>query len=193
MTTNEIAAEVQAGEIGYLPLWEAVQRFVYGRAYRWMVLNNPGGVTADDLQQCAFLALVETVENWDPLRGGFLTLYNLKLGTVFLEAAGLRSKRDPLRGALSLDAPLTDDENLTLADILEDPAAEAEIDNVAEQDFRQRRRKALQAALSTLPEAQRAAVVGWCCYDQKVDKQAYSAGIRALRCPAVSQGLREFL
>lgn len=194
MTTNEIAVGVQAGQADILQLWEAVRGFSYDRAYRWV----RNGVTIDDLQQCAFLALVETVGSWDCDRGAFLTLYGLKLQAAFTEAAGLRTerdKRDPLRTAVSLDAPLTDDEGdpLTLSDVIPDPAAMAAINSVAELDFQRRRHSALEKALARLPEAQRAAVVGRCCYGRRVDASAYNAGMRALRHPSISQELRQYV
>lgn len=199
MGTNELAAKVQAGEMGYLPLWAAVRWFAHDRAYRWASLNSVGGVTVEDLDQCAFLALMETVESWGAGRGGFLTLYGLKLRTAFLEAAGLRTQRDrqdPLRTAVSLDAPLVNedgDADATLADVLEDPSAAAEIDDVVERDFRERRREALAAALATLPADQRVAVVGRCCYGKKTDRRAYNAGLKVLRRPDISRPLMEFL
>jgi len=198
MTTNGIAAEVKAGQTGYLELWEAVRRFVHDQSYRWAAaLNGLGGVDNEDLQQTAFLALLEAVEGWESEKGAFLTIFGLKLKTAFSEATGLRTKRDrqdPLQAAVSLDAPLAGDEGaLTLADTLEDPSAAAEIDGVAERDFQQRRREALAAALATLPEAQRAAVVGRCCCGQKVEQRAYSAALRALRHPRISQQLMRFL
>ena len=194
MTTNEIAAGVQGGQADYLQLWEAVRGFVHDRAYRWARALN--GVTIDDLQQCAFLALVETVGSWDKDRGAFLTLYGLKLQAAFTEAAGLRTerdKRDPLRTAVSLDTPLTDNEadSLTLSDVIPDPVAA--IDTVAELDFQQRRHNALEKALARLPEAQRAAVVGKCCYGRRVDASAYNAGMRALRHPSISRELRQYV
>ena len=57
-----------------------------------------------------------------------------------------RDKRDPIHHALSLDAPLTDSESgedLTLADVIEDPYAAAEVEAVAELDY--------QAAEETSP------------------------------------------
>lgn len=199
MTTNEIAAAVQAGQAGQLELWDAVWRFAHDRAYRWAAaLNGLGGVTVEDLDQCAFLALAETLEAWDPERGAFLTLYGLRLKTAFSEAAGLRTqrtKRDPLQAALSLDAPLTDDSGdpFVLTDIVPDPAAEAAVDAVAELDFRRRRHEAIEAALAALPAEQRAAVVGRHYYGQRVSMRAYTAGLKALRYPSVARKLREFL
>lgn len=35
MTTDEIAAAVQAGQAARLDLWEAVRRFAYRKAHRW--------------------------------------------------------------------------------------------------------------------------------------------------------------
>lgn len=67
MTTDQIAAAVQAGQADRLELWEAVRRFAYGRAYRWIrATEGRGGVTVEDFMQCAFLALVAALEAWDP-------------------------------------------------------------------------------------------------------------------------------
>ncbi len=199
MTANEAAAAVQAGKTGYLELWEAVRRFAHDRAYRWAAaLNGLGGVTVEDLEQCAFLALMKTVEGWDASKGAFLTLYGLRLKTAFSEAAGLRTqrtRRDPLQAALSLDAPLTDDDgdSFSLADIVLDPAAETAIEAAALRDFQQRRHKTIEVALAAIPVDQRAAVVGRHYYGRKVDMRAYNAGLRALRYPSVARGPREFL
>lgn len=198
MTTNEIAAAVQAGQADCLELWTSVRRFAYDRAYRWArATDGRSGMELEDFMQCAFLALVEAMESWDRGKGAFLTLYGLKLKTAFTEAAGLRTERDkhdPLRTAVPLDAPLTDNDGdpFTLSDIVPDPAAVAAINDVAELDFQQRRRKSLEMALATLPAAQRAAVVGKYCYGQKTDTWACNAGLRALRHPAISRRLKQY-
>lgn len=199
MSTDQIAAAVQAGQADRLELWEAVRRFAYGRAYRWIrATEGRGGVTVDDLMQCAFLALVAALEAWDPAPGSFITLYGLKLKAAFTEATGQRTKRDqldPLEHALSLDVPLTDGEGepFTLADVVEDPAAVSAFVDIEERDRRARLHKALRTALQALPEAQRAAVVGFFAHGQRTDTKARSAGLRALRSPAVSRSLRVFL
>ena len=200
MTTDEIAAAVQAGQADRLELWEAVRRFAYGRAYRWCkAAEGRGGVELDDLMQCAFLALVEALETWDPKAGAFITLYGLKLKAAFTAATGQRTKRDqldPLEQALSFDAPLTDSESgdlFTLADVIEDPAAVVAFVDIEERDRQARLHKALCTALQWLPEAQRTAVVGFFIHGQRTDTKARNAGLRSLRSPAVSRTFRAFL
>lgn len=199
MTTNDIAAAVQAGQADCLELWAAVRRFAHDWAYRWAwATEGRSGMLLEDFMQCAFLALVGALEGWDSKSGSFLTWYGLRLKSAFAEAAGLRTERDkhdPLRTAVPLDAPLTDNDGdpFTLSDIVPDPAAVAAINNVAELDFQQRRRKALEMALATLPEGQRAAVVGKYCYGRKTDTRACNAGLRALRHPAISRHLKQYV
>ena len=141
-TTSEIAAAVREGHADMLVLWAAVRRFVHDRAFRWCrALEGRGGCTVDDLMQCAFLALLAALEDWDPSAGSFLTWYGFFLQGAFTEAAGQRTKRerqDPLQWAVSLDMPLVDSEGdaLLLEDVVEDPAAEEEFCVVEELDRR---------------------------------------------------------
>lgn len=200
MTTDQIAAEVQAGQADRLELWEAVRRFAYGRAYRWSrAVRGRGGAELEDLVQASFLALLEALETWDPEAGAFLTLYALKLRAAFTETTGQRTQRDkldPLEGALSLEAPLTDSESgevFTLVDVLADPAAEAPFVDVEERDRRDRLHRDMCAALGTLPEPQRAAVVGYFLHGQRTDAKDRNAALRALRNPRVSIRLRAYL
>ena len=110
MTTNEIAAAVQAGQADRLELWEAVRRFAYDRAYRWCrAMEGRGGMVLEDYIQVAFLALLNALESWDPAAGEFNTWFGLKLKGAFTEAVGMRTqrdKRDPIHHALSLDCLL---------------------------------------------------------------------------------------
>ena len=93
MTTDQIAAAVQAGQADRLELWEAVRRFAYGRAYRWIrATEGRGGVTVEDLMQCAFLALVAALEAWDPASGAFITMFAYKIKSAFTEAIGQRTR-----------------------------------------------------------------------------------------------------
>ena len=197
MTTNEIAAAVQSGQADRMELWEAVRRFSYDRAYRWYrAMEGRGGMVLEDYIQVAFLALLEALESWDPAAGAFLTWYGLKLKGAFTEAAGMRTqrdKRDPIHHALSLDMPLNGEigEDLTLADVIEDPRSEEEIEAVAELDYQQRRKQALATALDGLTEDQRRAVVLRHCHGLTVDQTADRMGItRATARAAEQKGLR---
>lgn len=210
MTTNEIAAAVQAGQADRLELWEAVRRFAHDRAYRWCrAMDGRAGMVLEDYIQVAFLALLDALEGWDPAAGAFLTWYSLKLKGAFTEAVGMRTqrdKRDPIHHALSLDAPFMDSESgesLTFADILEDPAASEEIAGIAERDFQDRRRMAVRRAVDSLQEQQRQAVVLRYCYGLSLDQTAARMstsraavrvaehkGLRLLRHPMNSRELR---
>ena len=198
MEASKIAAAVQAGQADRLELWEAVRRFAYDRAYRWCrAMEGCGGMVLEDYIQVAFLALLEALESWDPAAGAFLTWYGLKLKGAFTEAAGMRTqrdKRDPIHHALSLDAPLTDNESgedLTLADVIEDPYAAAEVEAVAELDYQRRRTQALATALDGLTEDQRRAVVLRHCHGLTLDQTAARMGTtRATARAAEQKGLR---
>lgn len=198
MTTNEIAAAVQSGQADRMELWEAVRRFSYDRAYRWYrAMEGRGGMMLEDYIQVAFLALLDALESWDPTVGAFNTWFGLKLKGAFTEAVGMRTqrdKRDPIHHALSLDAPLTDSEigeDLTLADVIEDPYAAAEVEAVAELDYQQRRKQALAKALDSLAGDQRRAVVLRHCHGLTVDQTADRMGTtRATARAAEQKGLR---
>lgn len=199
MEASKIAAAVQAGQADRLELWEAVRRFAYDRAHRWCrAMEGRGGMVLEDYIQVAFLALLEALESWDPAAGAsFLNWYDLKLKGAFTEAVGMRTqrdKRDPIHHALSLDAPLTDNESgedLTLADVIEDPYAAAEVEAVAELDYQRRRTQALATALDGLTEDQRRAVVLRHCHGLTLDQTAARMGTtRATARAAEQKGLR---
>lgn len=200
MTNEEVAAAIQAGDIGHLlQLWEQVRRFAVKQAGRWCrALGDRAGVTQEDLTQCAFLALLDALSGYDPDGGSFIGWYAMSLKTAFTEACGVRTQRDrqdPVRSALSMDAPLTDTEGdpFTLADVTEDPAAEAAIQSVEELDRMQRLHDALESAISTLPEDQQTAIREKYYRGGAADTRTVNAALRALRHPRISWKLREYL
>ena len=120
MTNEGLARRIQQGERDLLlQLWEQVQRYAHDRAYKWFrATNGRGGQTVQDLEQEAFLALLEALEGWDEKAGPFLPWYSLRLKATFTAATAQRTQRDrkdPLQDCLSLDAPLTDREGNPLA------------------------------------------------------------------------------
>lgn len=154
MSNEELATLIQAGERDkLLELWGQIRRFALQQARRWAYLGR-GGVTLEDLEQAAFLALMEALEGWKPEAGSFLTWYGLWLKAEFTQATGQRTKRerlDPLDMAESLDIPLGESEEFTLCDAIADPQAESAIETVGEWD-------ALHRAVEHLPEVLRKTV-----------------------------------
>lgn len=200
MTNEEVAMLAQSGnEKSVLLLWERVKYFAKKQAGRWIAAwDGIGGIVLDDLMQCAFLALLDALDSWKPTGGSFIGWYALRLKTAFTVAYGQRTQRDrldPLQTALSMDAPLTDDgEHLfTLSDVIEDPAAEAAIQNVEEQDRLHHLHEIMLEALATLPEDQRDAIVQRYYMDGKADSKAHNAALRALRHPSISGALKEYI
>lgn len=157
MTNEELVALIQAGDREKLAeLWDQVERFVALQAHRRIVLTNGlGGVTAEDLSQSGYIALVVAADSYDPEAGcSFIGWLALALKNAFAEAGGYRtSKRDPLQGAASLDTPLEDSEG-TWADLQEDPAAAQALQDVEDGIWRKQLREALAAALTELPDNQ---------------------------------------
>lgn len=95
MTTDEIAAAVQAGEADILELWRAVERFVWKMARRKIAsLDGKRGVDVFDLAQVGFISMLEALNRFDAAKGGsFIGQLSMSLKTGFAEATGSRTAR----------------------------------------------------------------------------------------------------
>lgn len=163
MTNEELVERVQAGERDTLPvLWAQVERFVARQAWRRLILSGGlGGVEFEDLYDSGYIALVAAADTYDPAAGcsfiGWLSLY---LKTAFAETGGYRSRKqalDPLHRAGSLDAPPgNDEEDGTVIDIQEDPAAAQDFRELEHRIYIEQLHDALEAAMKTLPASDRA-------------------------------------
>ena len=197
MTTDKIAAAVQAGDSDILELWQAVERFAKKQALRWCrAWEGRGGIVFDDLMQASFLALLDALGSWKPDGGSFIGLYAMKLKTAFAAVYGQRTereRRDALQSAISLETPLEDsNEELTVADTVPDPAAELAFDDVAAADMACRLHDALENALSTLPQEQADALRMKYFEGLQADAKTCQKGLRALRHPSISRELKQF-
>ncbi|MDR1206730.1 MAG: hypothetical protein LBL26_14820, partial [Peptococcaceae bacterium] len=80
-----------------------------------------------DLVQESFFSLLDAVEVYDPKSGfSFLTYTNFPLKNRFAAATRMLTpaqRKEPLSRAMSLDKPLPNAEDLTLADVTEDHSA----------------------------------------------------------------------
>lgn len=199
MSNEEVAVLAQSGnEKSVLLLWERVKYFAKKQAGRWIAAwEGRGGVTLDDLQQCAFLALLDALESWRPDGGSFIGWYALRLKAAFTAAYGQRTQRDrldPLQTATSLETPLDGyDDDLTLGDTIEDPEAMSAMETVEEIDRLHHLHDIMQEVIETLPEDQRDAIVEKYYRGGKADSKAHNAALRSLRHPSRSKALKEYL
>lgn len=135
MTNEELAAAIKAGDTAlYADLWERVKRIIWRRANSFCAacdgLCASHGVTAEDLEQCGYLALVDAVNAWTPDSGyRFTTFLNFHMKRQFkaaLDGGRRRQSKDLLNYCGSLDEPTGEDsESGTVGDFVpsdpEDP------------------------------------------------------------------------
>ena len=188
MTSEELARRIQQGERDLiLQLWEQVRRYAHDRAYKWhRATGGRGGVTLDDLEQEAFIALLEALEGWDEKAGKFLTWYDLRLKSAFTAATAQRTQRDrkdPLQDCLSLDAPLTDREGnpFTLEDTIPDQRAEDDLNAVEERD----RQAAIRRVLDSLQAEQRRVILLRYYHDTTREQTAQRLHLTRARAAAI--------
>ena len=162
MTDEELVVRIQAGELDRLPeMWKQVSNFVDMQAgKRARALYGFGGVTAEDLYQSGYIALVNAIDSYKIGGGmpfiGWLALY---LKRAFAEAGGFKYSRcahDPLHRAGSLDAPFQVGEGkpVTLIDTLPDTCADQDLQDVEDRVWLEQLRAALDTALAELPDKQ---------------------------------------
>lgn len=208
MTNEQLAEAIQTGDRSkILPLWEQVRRYAHDRAYKWFrATNGRGGQTVQDLEQEAFLALLEALEGWDEKAGPFLPWYSLRLKAAFTAATMQRTKRDmkdPLESALSLDASLLDgeDDPFILADVVADPRAEQDMENLEEIE----RQESVRRVVNSLSEEQRRVILLRYFHNMTREQTAQrlhltktvanaieQKALRVLRHPSRSKNLRQF-
>ena len=106
--TNEIAKAVRDGAADILTLWDSIRQFAVVEANRWArAFDGRSGVTSEDLEQVAFIALLAAIERWEPARGAFNTAFGYYLKQAFAQATSVRTerlRRDPINNSpASLD------------------------------------------------------------------------------------------
>lgn len=200
MSNEELAVLIQDGDNArILELWQQCNAFIWKQARREIYrLEGRRGVDVNDLAQSGFLAMLDAAKSFDANAGfAFMTWLGFKIKTAFQEAAGCRTKRqmmEPIDSAVSLETPLTDEENGdVLGDLIIDTAAELAFDEVSEADTAQCLHKVLETALDALPEPQKTAIVQRYYMDEKADSKALNAALRTLRRPEINRTLREYL
>lgn len=167
MTNEELALAIQAGDQSKVQeLWEQTKKLLYSLVNRRYAVLELSGDTAsvdrEDLQQAAFLALVEAIKYYDPEKGYQFTAYlTAACKTEFNEAiyGGVTRKTmcDPAHSAISANTPIFEDENAaTIEDMIAD-----ERDGIADAEeriFAQERHECIEKVLSSLPDEPKQAI-----------------------------------
>lgn len=160
MTNEELAAAIKAGNTAlYADLWEQVKKIILTRAKRFCVLCDglcaSHGVTAEDLEQCGYLALVDAVNAWTPDSGyRFTTFLNLHMKRQFraaLDGGKRRTAKDLLNCCDSLDKPTGEDEDGgTLGDLVPDQDALNDLEDAEDRVFHEQLREEVYSCLDTM-------------------------------------------
>ena len=165
MTNEELAKRIKNGEQELISaLWEQntglIYKFAYNLFAKYQDRCNSSGVEPDDIVQCAFFALCDAVQTYDPESGFKLVTYmRFPLLNHFRALVGLRSsKRDPLNLCGSLNEAYGEDSDLELIDLQADPNSTEPFENVIDDLFQSELRGALEKAIDKLP-ANRAAII----------------------------------
>lgn len=179
-----------------LQLWEQVKRFARMIAARILYAGKRAGAEMDDFMQAAFLAMLDAAEYFDVnVEGSFITVYKWFLLRYFRKLTGLISNSNsvnPTIAAVSLDAPVGEEQDTTLGELIEDVNAE----NPADAAESRLLRKTIMEAVETLPPEQQEVIIDHFFYGlplDAVDKKQYGKALRALRKPEISNKLRGFL
>ena len=162
MTNEELCARIQNGERDLLEeLLTANKGMANKIAYRYLPsAERNGGLDIDDLRQAARLGLMLAVDAWDAERGEFIDLAAQYMRKEIRAALGIRTSKERIENSgrtCSLFAKVSDEDNTELIELVpddscEDPQRAAEIADT---------RRCVREVVETLPEKQRAAIVGF--------------------------------
>lgn len=127
---------------------------VYKLARRYAYIDT--AVDMDDLTQAGFIGLIEAEQTYDPTKGkswaGWAAYY---IRREMREATGINSTRERAHlRAVSLDEPISDDDDVTRLDNLADESLPAADDGIIMDE----RRAAVRAAMSRLEPSRREVV-----------------------------------
>ena len=162
MTNEELVFSIQKGNHDYIEqLWKQCYGFIRQQAIRWAkAWEKRSDFDAEDLTQAGFIALCGAVQGYQEGGGSFIGYLAFYLKTEFTKIVGRteRQQKDPLNGAVSLDAPAYNDpdSDVTIGETI--PCDEAGFDEVEDGLFNQQLGALLNQAMEELPEKQRKAI-----------------------------------
>lgn len=161
-TNEELALLIQSGNTNAIaPLWENVKRFAYQLTFRFFDRSRKvcasSGVTLEDLQQEAFLAVLDAAGDYKENKEYKFTSYlHYHLKNHFMVAIGKHTQAvKPLNYSSSLDETIPGTEGLTFCDIIPDPDSNRGFEVVENREYIREMHKALQKSLDVLEQRER--------------------------------------
>lgn len=165
LSNEELAILAQSGSRHATgQLWEQTKRLVF--AFKFFHTQRSAcsscGVEIEDVQQEAFLAVMDAVNDFNEAKGykfnSYLHFHAKNRFNALIGRRGNRAPR-PLNNAKSLDEAVAGEDNdLFLLDLVEDPEAAGAFEDAEEREYTRELHNALQKALDTL-ETQQAEVL----------------------------------
>lgn len=160
MTNEEMAVRVQKGDFGFdALLWERVEKLARLMARRYYTRSQitciRAGVQLEDLEQAAYLAMMDAVKDYRSESGYKITTY-LKRHLLnrwgrMLDIRTGRKSFEPLNRCVSLETPIsTEDDSITLEDAIPDREAERAIEDSVERVYTKQLHDVLESCLDTL-------------------------------------------
>lgn len=141
MTNEELCTEIQNGHDEYISqLWDQVYKFISMRADKYLCYypDNYASLKEDMINE-SYFQFLKAVDHYDQSQGSFINFLSHYLNNAFKVAlVGGRTdkvQRDPLNNYIGFDAPVTDTEDLTIADTLPDNTSEACYRRLEDEDF----------------------------------------------------------
>lgn len=140
MSNEELVIRIKTGQAHYIEtLWQQVVRFVDMSAGK-LLEGYPEHYKQlrCDMVNEAYFSLLKAVEKYDPEKGSFINYLSWYIRPAFekvLHGRGERLHNEPLNQAVSLDVPLSDTDDLTLADTLVDQESEVYYRRIEDNSF----------------------------------------------------------
>ena len=158
-TNEELARQIQSGDTTpYEELWQRTRLLLFKLANGYYINNREhfaaSGVERADVQQACFLALCDAVRMFNPDKGYSLTAYFrfAVKNQISVLLGGKGSKIRTLNTCHSIEEPVPGADDLTIADMLPDEAAQLDFEDVEQKAYNEALRTALEKGIDRLPE-----------------------------------------
>ena len=135
---SALAVRAQKDKALLPELWDQIYRYAYSicsRAYKSYDIHEI--CELDDLLQESYIYFCRAVEKYDPRKGAFTTLltYYIRVAIKSATRGGTaRTQNDPVFSAVSIDAPIQEDADCLIGDIIPDDSALEEYIRLEESD-----------------------------------------------------------